>query len=269
MLLRDTAAGLLALVGLIPQLEAQGGGRRGEEEEVEDERQREEILQATGQVWRVCDRMIAVAGMGIAGVAAEKVDAWHALVKDAVEEIESWDPENSEGSSFESDSSSPPTEKQNSTAAKASNTNNTLSKPSPPPPPHPIPNNNANPHALKPHILPPLKLLRMLYPALRKRRIAPFPPSSRTSLPSETQIKTLDELLSHLQAFSEETDEVAGALYDGDAQAVERRLAGLRVRAERCVDAVRLDWGGGEDAFSAWSGKWVGRMRETMGALGE
>ncbi|KAL9048893.1 MAG: hypothetical protein Q9206_005795, partial [Seirophora lacunosa] len=70
-------------------------------------------------------------------------------------------------------------------------------------------------------------------------------------------------------AFSEETDEVAGALYDGDAREVERRLAGLRVRAERCVDAVRLDWGGGEDAFSAWSGKWVGRMRETTGVVME
>ncbi|KAI4115408.1 MAG: hypothetical protein LQ345_003974, partial [Seirophora villosa] len=94
-LLRDTTAGVLALVRFIPQLEAQGGRRR-REEEVEEERQREEILQATGQVWRVCNRMIAVAGMGIAGVAAEKVDAWHALVKDAVEEIEGWDPDDSE-----------------------------------------------------------------------------------------------------------------------------------------------------------------------------
>ncbi|KAL9008834.1 MAG: hypothetical protein Q9173_006083, partial [Seirophora scorigena] len=268
-LLRDAAAGLLALTELIPQLEAQGG--RGKELE---ERQREEILQTTGQVWRVCGRMIAVAGMGIAGVAAEKVDAWRALVEDAVEEIEGWDPdeeeEEEEGNSFGSDPSSPPNEQKKSAAVGGDNINSLANGKEHTDTPAPLlldALHMHDTHALKAHALKPLKLLRMLYPALRKRRVSPFPPFSGTSdtasLPPETKIKTLDQLLAHLQAFSEETDEVAGSLYGGDAREIERRLRGLRGRAERCVDAVRLDWRGGEDEFSAWSGKWVARMRET------
>ncbi|KAL8981945.1 MAG: hypothetical protein Q9177_005424, partial [Variospora cf. flavescens] len=63
-LLRDMVTGMLGLAGMVSR-----------DENVKGEGKREEILQATAQVWQVCERMNKVAGMGITGVAVEKANA--------------------------------------------------------------------------------------------------------------------------------------------------------------------------------------------------
>lgn len=231
------------------------------------EGKREEILGATGQIWKTCDRMNKVAQMGIVGVTLEKLDAYHALVKDAVEELEAWDPDEEDGEDLfgsSSDSGS-----NNGMGKKVNGLINGKA--------HEEPGDSKLPslegleiediHSTKEGALKVLKLIRMLYPALRKRRVSTFPPFDRScgldALPPEDKIEVLNQLLRHLQGFSDDTDEVAGALYGGDVKEVEKKLEMLKNRAEGCVGEVKQGWSGEEDEFSAWSGKWVARLKES------
>ncbi|KAL8931615.1 MAG: hypothetical protein Q9211_006838, partial [Gyalolechia sp. 1 TL-2023] len=256
MQLQDVVSALLGLVDHIPREEIAVQGLEGK---------REEILAATGQIWKTCDRMNQVAQMGIVGLAVEQVDAYHALVKDAVEELEAWDPDEEEESLFGGSSDSG----MSGRGVKKANgdiNENVHHEHSDPAPPTLDGLEIHDLHAGKEGAVKVLKLIRMLYPALRKRRVSAFPVFERTSAldaqPSEDQIAVLDQLLRHLQGFSDEADEVAGALYGGDVREVRRRLESLKRMAEGCVDEVKKGWTGEEDEFSAWSGKWVQRLKE-------
>lgn len=68
--------------------------------------------------------------------------------------------------------------------------------------------------------------------------------------------------MNHLKRFSEEADEVAGALYEGKEEDVRKGLNGLREMGVNCVEGARFDWEDGEDEFSEWGVKWVRRMGE-------
>ena len=68
-----------------------------------------------------------------------------------------------------------------------------------------------------------------------------------------------------LQSFSEQADEIAGALYEANSTAAARRLGELREGAIDIVGDVRSDWNDKEDGFSAWAGKWLGRLEEIGG----
>ncbi|KAL8825307.1 MAG: hypothetical protein Q9170_007847 [Blastenia crenularia] len=263
--LRDVVAGLLGLVKLIPSEDIAVKGLEGK---------REDILAATGQIWQTCDRMNKIAQLGIVGMATEKVDAYHALVKDAVEELEAWDPDEEEGSLFGSSDSGESAGVANKvsghTNGEAHEDQEELEAPA-----LEAPALGGlqikDMHAAKEGALKGLKLIRMLYPALRKRRVLTFGMTSANidmmtslgTLPPEESVKVFDQLLQHLKVFSEETDEVVGALYGGDGSEVDRRLAGMKRMAEGCVDEVKNGWDGREDEFSEWSGKWLVKLKET------
>ncbi|KAI4139948.1 MAG: hypothetical protein L6R39_006033 [Caloplaca ligustica] len=254
--LRAVTAGLISLVEHIPRDEAAVTGLEGK---------REDLLGATGQLWEVCERMKKLAGMGIVGVALEKADAYHALLKDAVEEIEGWDPDEEESSLFGSDASVPDKVADTETVGSRNGKVDGEEGESEVPPLDGLQIKDI--HAVKSEVLKVLKLIRMLYPALKKRRITTFPQFDRASdvgsLPPERKTAVLDQVLEHLNVFSDEADEVTGALYDHDVKHVDRRLNGLRTLGYKCVDQVKLDWNGGEDEFSGWSATWVQKLRET------
>lgn len=256
MLLREMVAGLSSLVDHIPRDEEAVMGLEGS---------REEILKATGQVWQVCDRINKVAGSGIVGLAVEKVDAFHALVKDAVEEIEGWDPDEEEESLFGSDSSD--LNQMGAANANGATNGEKHGAEDEPEPPALDGLQIKDMHVLKDRAVKVLKLIRMLYPALRKRRVSTFVHFDRSSdvesLPSQAKVETLDHILGCLKQFSEAIDEVAGSLYGGEAGEVDDKLETLKNTAEQCVGKVRLDWDGREDEFSIWSGKWIERVKET------
>ncbi|KAL8750174.1 MAG: hypothetical protein Q9184_006518 [Pyrenodesmia sp. 2 TL-2023] len=252
--LRGTAAGLISLLELIPRDEEAVRGLEGE---------REEILACTGHIWERCERMKAIAEMGTAGLAVEKVDEWHTLVKDAVEEIEGWDPDEEEGSLFGSDSShSAKVAKSTVSGITTNGDANGDGLGTEPPALDTLQIRDI--HAVKASTLKELRFLRLLYPALRKRRVSTFPQFDRLSnvesLPQDRKVEVLDRVLGFLKNASEETDEVAGALYDGDAGTVDRRLMELKTKAVRCLEEVERDWDGREDEFSAWSRRWVTKV---------
>lgn len=211
-----------------------------------------DTLAATGQLWETCDEIAKVASSGLITLATEKLDAYHSLFKDAIAELEEWDP-NEEDTDTDSNPDSE----------------------------HP---NNPSPSTTQPSQIPHLLTLtlrllrhiRLLYPALRKRRIRPFSPlpfslplDSSTSPvsppppPSPPQIESLDKLLTSIGAFSSEADEIAAALYARDENEVLRRLLSLRGQAYTCVKDTMNNWNGAKDEFSTWAQKWL----ELIGAI--
>lgn len=127
----------------------------------------------------------------------------------------------------------------------------------PPPTPTPI-------RRLYTETLSTLRLVRLLYPALKKRRIQNFPPiissTNVSELPSIAQVSSFDRLMKHLQDFSEGTDTLAGSLYSHDQEGAQDELEVLRTMALHCVEESKLDCSGMEDGFTAWSEKWKERF---------
>lgn len=55
--------------------------------------QKSEVTEAVGRVWEVCDELVALADGGIGAFVVKKAELWLGLIKDAVEELGEWDPE--------------------------------------------------------------------------------------------------------------------------------------------------------------------------------
>ncbi|KAI4285664.1 MAG: hypothetical protein L6R38_000488 [Xanthoria sp. 2 TBL-2021] len=252
---------------------------------------REEILQVTGQVWSVCDRMLATAKVGIVGVAMDKAKEWEALIKDAIDELEGWDPDADDD--FDMDFDSEPEEGrsgqvisrevvneqqkgidgvQENEMKHPSNGNDTelQSTSQTPLTEHP---QTTDVHAAKAKVLKVLKLIKMLYPALRKRRISTYPPFTRlnptSSLHPWHQVKQFSDMLAFCEDFSTATDDLADVLYERAPNLVQAKMELITTMACRCVDGVKKGWNEEEDEFTEWSGKWIARVKEVGGGIPE
>ena len=201
-----------------------------------------DTLASTGVLWAECDKMMALGLGGLTKIAAERVEEYHGLLKDAIAELEHWDPDEDSESDTDSLTSNNENVKDLSLSPLAASRNRTLAN---------------------------LRIIRVLYPAIVKRRVLTFPniTSSTTaeSLPSLLHIRIFDELIDHTKRFTEETDEIAGALYEGEEEEVENRLSVLRGMAKICAEEIRLGWGGNEDEFTSWVEKWMARLVEVKG----
>ena len=216
------------------------------------------VLANTGVLWESCDKLVELASKGLVSLAIQKADAYHALIKDAIAELEEWDPNELEDDS-DSDSDTDPLREQLETThlkmeGSVHSTRDTTS---------------SIPH-LQTLTLSHLRLIRLLYPALRKRRLLTFPSLTSTisvpsTVPSPAQLQLLDAIMAQLKQFSEEADEIVGALYDGNEGDVMSRLQGMRELGILSMEGARLDWGDKEDEFSEWSFRWVGRLKEMEG----
>ncbi|KAL8866734.1 MAG: hypothetical protein Q9174_006118 [Haloplaca sp. 1 TL-2023] len=256
--LKDLTIAMIALAKQIPTNESEVERLEGESEI---------ILQITGQVWKSCDRLKKIAELGIAGLALEKARAYHTLMKDALQEIEEWDPDDDDDFFGEADSDSDNEAKVNGRPSGASGEVNrdgvvSSNQQSDNDPPALDTISIQDTHALKAHVLEFSKHIRVVYPALIKGRIAPFPPFNRTSalssLVSSPDIRTLDQLLQCLKRISEEMDELAGALYAEKAAEVHRYQMSMTALAQECVEYLKTDWQRNnqyDDWISAWTKK--------------
>lgn len=234
---------ILSLLGSIPQDE------RGIEKTTG-----RDTLASTGVLWAECDKMVALGSEGLTKLAAERVEEYHGLLKDAIAELEDWDPDEDSESDTDSLASN-----KGHTSSAAQPVNSALEKSL-------EGLSISSIAALRKRALATLRIIRMLYPALIKRRILTFPnidhTSTAESLPTSSHILSLDILIDHTKQFTEETDEVAGALYAGDEDEVQDRLAKLAEMSKICVEGVRIAWSGKEDEFTAWAEKWMLRLEE-------
>lgn len=233
---------LSSLLGSIPQDEhgiEQATGR--------------DTLASTGVLWAECDKLVALGSGGLTKLAAERVEEYHGLLKDAIAELEEWDPEEES----ESDADSLTSNKENTSSARPVDTSVEQS----------LKDLSLSPiAALRKRTLATLRIIRVLFPALIKRRILTLTnidsASTAESLPSPPHIRSMDRLINYTKQLTEETDEVAGALYAGDEEEVEDRLKQLAEMSKTCVEEVRISWIGKEDEFTAWAQKWIARLEE-------
>ncbi|KIY00793.1 uncharacterized protein Z520_03459 [Fonsecaea multimorphosa CBS 102226] len=58
-----------------------------------DEREKAGFTEATGKVWDDCDKLLPLAADGVTGYVVRKSKQWLDLMKDAVKELQDWDPE--------------------------------------------------------------------------------------------------------------------------------------------------------------------------------
>ena len=212
-----------------------------------------DTLASTGVLWAECDKMVALGSGGLTQVAAERFEEYRGLLKDAIAELEDWDPNDESESDTDSLTSNKGTIPGTLTVDNSLETS--------------IQSLSLSPiAALRTRALSMLRLIRILYPALLKRRILVFPNINITttgeSLPTPLQVRTLDQLIETARQFTEETDEVAGDLYARDEKEGDDRLVKLANMAKLCVERVRTDWSGKEDEFTVWAEKWTVRLEE-------
>ena len=210
-----------------------------------------DTLASTGVLWGECDKMVALGAEGLTKLAAGRVEEYHGLLKDAIAELEEWDPDED----AESDADSVISDGAKGLSTRRVDTSLSVRESSPSPM-----------AALRIRTLATLRIIRMLYPAIVKRRILTFPRIDRTTttvnLPSASHVRNLDALVDHTKNFTEETDEVAGGLYAGAEDEINERLTKLAEMSKTCVQGIRFSWDGNEDEFTTWAAKWMARLEE-------
>lgn len=227
-LLSSAIQAFSALLAAIPQ-------QHNECSSITDQ-QRRKILAATGMLWETCDKMTRLASTGLSALAIEKLNSFHSILQDSIAELEGWNPNNPED---DSDTDSNPDDSV------------------------PLPILPSQTPQLLNLTLRLLRLLRLLYPAIKKRRLSTFPPFTLLSAspPSSSQIQKIDIILAALADFSSAADELAFSLYSHvfyqDDTHVLRLLSRTRAQACDCIRLVMMDWRGEEDSFSIWVRKWV------------
>ena len=209
-------------------------------------------LASTGVLWAECDKMVGLASNGLVSLAAQRIEDYHGLLKDAIQELEEWDPDEDTDSDTDSLSSNKQNHASTPTADNITSSLENLSI--------------SSVAILRKRTLLTLRTVRVIYPALKKRRISTFPnitsDSTLESLPTSTQIDALDYLIDQAKGFTNAADEIAGALYEGDEEQVERRLRALRESAKGCAIGIKKGWKGEEDEFTGWAEKWIARLDE-------
>ncbi|OOF91282.1 hypothetical protein ASPCADRAFT_409317 [Aspergillus carbonarius ITEM 5010] len=215
--------------------------------------EKDAVTVAAGRLWESCDALIDIATKGVIGFVIRRVEEWRDLVRDAVQEIEEWDPDE-EGDEFfdellsndgKADDDSEEDENDEDTAAI---------------------------HAQKKSALRILKPVLQIYPAIIENRL------KRTSNASAA-VGKLESLMKELQQIPGYVDEVAGTLYEANLEGSVQYLHKVKDCAVRAVDLVTLPWDGmvgsadaqqdKEDRFTAWSRTWRKVMSEVSKSVSD
>ncbi|KAL9126690.1 MAG: hypothetical protein Q9217_004301 [Psora testacea] len=246
---------VLSLLSSIPDSENDMNGSRGKA-----------TLASTGRLWEECDKLIHLADKGLVDLVGEQVGGDCALLEDAIVELNEWDPDENDDDDDDDDgedaSGEEGNEEQGSREVVHTPTTSDEERL-----PKEMGKLTINPRvALKAKALKYLRLVRLLYPALRKRRIRTFPNIMKSTgagdMPTPQQIQDFDNLTTHTKRFTNEADEIVGRLYENDVQALDWRLGQLANAARSCVTLTRRTWNGKEDEYSAWVDKWMVRLEE-------
>lgn len=224
----------------------------GQKESELSQPEKDVITVATGRVWDSCDSLYDVAAKGVVGYVIRRVEEWRDIVKDAVKEIEEWDPDEDDGDFFEEFMG----ENGNESGGGQSEDSDDKEE-----------EDNAALHAHKKSTLRVLKPIAQVFPAISTHRLknAGNVPSS-----SVTGIGKLETLISDLQCIPDYIDEVAGALYEADLEKSDQYLQKAKSYATKAIDTVALPWGAaanegtqdGTDKFRVWSKTWLKVMEE-------
>ncbi|KAF3386107.1 hypothetical protein F1880_000044 [Penicillium rolfsii] len=225
--------------------EGDGKTKEGEISKIE----KDAVMVAVGRVWDACDAITEVAGKGVVGFVMRRVEQWRDLVKDAVEELEDWDPEEDDDffddlmgeEKGEDDDEDDEDEDDEDTAALQEQKKSTL-------------------RFIKP--------IAQMYSAIFTHRLEN---AGDKPLSSTAGITKLESLMINLQSIPDQVDEAAGALYENNWSKAAGYLQKTQKNATQAVKSVSAPWNVTEtaegeqqlaDKFSTWSKMWLKVMEE-------
>ncbi|EPS30819.1 hypothetical protein POX_b02180 [Penicillium oxalicum] len=211
------------------------------------------ITVAVGRVWDACDAVAEVANKGVVGFVMRRVEQWRDLVKDAVEELEEWDPEGDDdffddlmGDEKDGHDSDEDSDDEQENAALQEQKKSTL-------------------RFLKP--------VAQVYPAVITYRLKN---AGDLPLSSTGGVARLESLMINLQNVPEQVDEVVGALYESNWNKAAEHLKNIQKQASQAVNSVAASWnadGGADseatpgDKFTVWSKTWLKVMEEVSKSI--
>jgi hypothetical protein len=214
-----SAAALRDLQALLRSLE----GRSKEKPRAEVSQQvKAAFTETTGRVWDDCDKLSALATEGVPGYVVRKSKQWLDLMKDAVKELEDWDPEQDiddddpfgDGLSDEEDHNSHD-DKQNTTSTTDDD-------------------RSAISAGVKDQALKVLSRIPQSIHVVIKQRLEKI---DATALPPDHTTQ-LDTILSHNRHISELIDESAEGMYLGDLELCLKKAGEARALTIEVVESV-------------------------------
>lgn len=195
------------------------------------ETEKKAFTEATGRVWDDCDKLGALATGGVPGYIVHKSKQWLELMKDAVKELEDWDPEEDLddedpfGESLSDDDTADEEEGE--------------------------PENNdraAISAGVKEQALKVLNRIPQSIHVVIKQRLEKIGTSADISA---DQVAQLDTLLKHNRQISELIDEAAEGMYLGDPELCLRKAGEARALTIQVVESVVQPFPrGGDDSTS-------------------
>ena len=200
---------------------------------VEQETGSRDTLANTGVLWEVCDQLIKVGDDGVGQMAVQRAKQDLGLFEDAIRELEEWEPGDIDEfltNLSDADQSSDEENDRDTSAEKK----------------------------MKAEALALFQELRLLasrlpdvlgsFPALNKKTNV----NTGQDGPTTDQCNLLDAILEILHRLTEDTDELAGALYANDTMEVKQSMAKLKQTWEKC-DHLKLGDLDQADQLSDWS----------------
>ncbi|KAJ5090458.1 hypothetical protein N7532_009142 [Penicillium argentinense] len=260
---RNTLSEFSALVRLVNSLPEKGDQTPKDNSESKgadeppSQSEKDAITVAAGRVWDACDNLTAVANKGVVGFVMFRVEQWRDLIRDAVEEIEEWDPEE-DGDDFFDDlmgNESKPGDDDSDDDDVSDDEENT-----------------AKLQEQKKTTLRLLKPIAQIYPAIINNRLKN---AGEAPLFATTSVAKLESLLLHLGEIPDQIDEVAGALYENDVSRSTGFLKKIQKNATQAVTSVSAPWKTveasdkqpAEDKFTVWSKTWLKVMDEVSKSI--
>ncbi|KAL4937400.1 hypothetical protein BDV06DRAFT_203003 [Aspergillus oleicola] len=223
-----------------------------------DKTEKDTVTVAAGRVWDTCDVLVDIAAKGVIGFVVRRAEEYRDLLRDAVEEIEQWDPEEDDdffddllgeegpgaGKDRDDDDGDDEDDEDEDIAAQ---------------------------QARKKDALRILKPVAQIYPAIISNRLKEGPASL-----APANVGTLESLLKNLQQIPNHIDEVAGALYEDDVEKYASQLKKAKGCAFKAIELVTLPWASklnsnaqddAGDKFTTWSKTWTKVIEEVSKSM--
>lgn len=246
---------LSSLIGEVKSVAEKKEAQKKEEDLAEPEKN--VVTVATGRVWDSCDVLVDIASKGVVGFVIRRVEEWRDLVRDAVEEIEEWDPDE-DGDEFFDDLLGE--DGKNGSGDKDSGDDEDEDEDD---------EDTAASHARKKSTLRILKPVAQVFPAIIANRLKN---AGNAPLQSSDGPRKLETLMAHLQNVPENIDEVAGALYEADWERHTQFTGKVKDEAAKAVSLLAFGWKtadgqAAEDKFTVWSKTWLKVVNEVTKSL--
>lgn len=237
-LTRATLTEIGSLVGLVNQ-RAQDGKPKSDVGAAS----KQNITEATGKVWESCDALVQFANGGVPGFVVNKAEQWLALMKDAVQELQEWDPEEDVDEDIfgevESDGDEQKEETKGSEEATIA-------------------------AGVKDQALKVLSRIPQSIHVVVKQRLAKLPTTDKSQIEPRHK-KTLDKIVKDVRQISECIDESAEAMYMGNPELCLKKAGEARSWTIDVVESVIPPWnqpaneagGSKEDTFIKRALVWI------------